>query len=244
MKISLFLILIFSFSVQASPLPCTVWQIKVRTHPVKKYKREDGTEYSKTTREEHCRDKFPSVIQWQDRFSDKAPLGWPEPEEKFKAWTQAEKEAVLRALSIQPRALRELTPKLARAVVSNFPKNPGSTVKKLDSIVLYDNYFFSSNQDRILSHELSHLFLHGLDQAKLADLVEELGWRHDKVSRKFIRLRDLPKLKEDSDQSITEDIANHLEDFLYDEIGLLKKYPKRHELIRRLVPSDFKLEKQ
>lgn len=163
---------------------------------------------------------------------------------KFKAWTQAEKEAVLRALSSQPRVLRELTAKMARAVVSNSPKNPGATVKKLDSIVLYDIYFFSSDQDRVLTHELSHLYLHGLDQAKLADLVEELGWRHDKVSRKSLRLKDSPKLKEDSDQSITEDIANHLEDFLYDEIGLLKKYPKRHELIRRLVPSDFKLEKQ
>jgi hypothetical protein len=242
MKISLFLFLIFSFSVQASPPPCTVWQVKVRTHPVNK--REDGTEYSKTTREEHCRDKFPSVIHWQDRFLDKAPLGWPESEEKFKAWTQAEKEAVLRTLNVQPRALRDLSAKLARAVISNSPKNPGATVKKLDSIVLYDNYFSSSIQDRILAHELSHLYLHGLDQAKLADLVEELGWRHDKVSRKPIRLKDSPKLKQDSDQSITEDIANHLEEFLYDEISLLKKFPKRHELIRRLVPSDFKLEKQ
>lgn len=101
------MILIFSFSVLASLPPCTVWQVKVRTHPVKEYKREDGTEYSKTTREEHYRDKFPSVIHWQDRFLDRAPIGWPEPEEKFKAWTQAEKEAVLRALSVQ---LRELVP--------------------------------------------------------------------------------------------------------------------------------------
>jgi hypothetical protein len=91
MKISLFLILIFSFSVQASPPPCSEWQVKVRTHPVKKYKREDGTEYSKTTREEHCRAKFPSVIHWQDRFLDKAPLGWTEIGEKFKPWSQAEK---------------------------------------------------------------------------------------------------------------------------------------------------------
>jgi hypothetical protein len=228
MKISLFLILIFSFSVHASPPPCTVWQFKVLTHPVKKYKREDGTEYSKNTREEHCRDKFPSLIHWQDRFLDKAPLGWPESEEKFKAWTQAEKEAVLRALSVQPRVLRELSAKLARGVVSKSPKNPGTTVKKLDSIVLYDIFFSSSNQNRILGHELSHLYLHGLDQAKL--------------SRKSIRLKDSPKLKQDSDQSITEDIANHLEEFLYDEISLLKKFPKRHELIRKLVPSDFKLE--
>ena len=105
-------------------------------------------------------------------------------------------------------------------------------------------FFNSSNQDRILAHELSHLYLHGLDQTKLADLVEEIGWRYDKVSRKSIRLKASPKLKQDSDQSITEDIANHLEDFLYDESGLLKKFPKRHELIRRLVPSDFKLEKK
>jgi len=84
MKISLFFILLFSFSVQASPPPCTVWQVKVRTHPVEKYKREDGAEYSKTNREKHCR-------------------------EKFKAWNQTEKEDVLRALSTQARVLRELS---------------------------------------------------------------------------------------------------------------------------------------
>jgi hypothetical protein len=244
MRISLLWILLLSFSVHASPPPCTVWQIKVRTHPVKKYKRSDGTEYSKTTREEHCRDKFPTVTHWQDRFINTAPIGWPESEEKFKGWSQPEKEAVLRAISIQPRVLRPVIAKIARGVISKSPKNPGSTVKKLDSITLYDEFFKSSNQDRILAHELSHLYLYGLDQTKLADFVEELGWRYDKVSRNSIRLKDSPKLKQDSDQSITEDIANHLEDFLYDESGLLKKFPKRYELIKRLVPSDFKLEKK
>jgi len=151
---------------------------------------------------------------------------------------------VLRALSIQPRVLRELFAKMARGVISNSPKNPGATVKSLDTIALYDEFFKSSDQDRILAHELAHLYIHGLDQTKLADLVEELGWRYGKVSRYAIRLKDAPKLKQDSDQSMTEDIANHLEDFLYDESGLLKKFPKRYELIRRLVPSDFKLEKK
>lgn len=243
MRISVILILLFSFSAHASPLPCTEWQVKVRTHPVKKYKREDGTEYSKTTREEYCRDKFPAVTHWQDRFVDTAPIDWPESDEKFKAWNQREKAAVLKSLSAQPRALRELAAKLARAVISYPPKNPGTAVKKLDMIVLYDVFFTSSNQDRILSHELSHLYLHGLDQSKLADLVEELGWRYDKLSRRPVRLRGAPKLRQDSDQSVTEDISNHLEDFLHDESGLLKKFPKRYELIRKLVPSDFKLEK-
>jgi len=57
-------------------------------------------------------------------------------------------------------------------------------------------------------------------------------------------LKDSPKIRQNSDQSVTEDIANHLEAFLYDEIDMLKKFPKRHELIKRLVPSDFKLEKK
>jgi hypothetical protein len=206
MKISLFLILIFSFSVQASPPPCSVWQVKVRTHPVKKYKREDGTEYSKTTREEHCRDKFQSVIRWQDRFLDKAPLGWPKSEEKFKAWTQAEKEAVLRSLSVQPRVLRELSAKLARAVISNSPKNPGASVKKLDSIVLYDNYFSSSKQDRILAHELSHLYLHGLDPAKLdsQDRILNLQsvWNSRDVRVAIKKINGLRKIEEDSDYEV------------------------------------------
>jgi hypothetical protein len=118
----------------------------------------------------------PSHI-WQDRFINTAPIGWPESEENFKGWSQPEKEAVLRAISFQPRVLRELFAKITRGVISNSPKNPGSTVMKLDTIALYDEFFKSSNQDRILAHELSHLYLHGLDQTKLADLVEELGWQ-------------------------------------------------------------------
>lgn len=241
MKISLFLFLVFSFSVQASPPPCTVWQVKVRTHTVKKYKREDGTEYSKTTREEHCRDKFPSVIHWQDRFLDKPPIGWPRSEEKFKAWTQAEKETVLRALSGQPRVLRELSAKLARSVISNSPKNPGTTVKKLETIVLHDEFFNSTVRPRIISHELSHLYLHQLDREKLGELLIEMGWR-DPGKGKLVRRKEVPLLKADSAFDFTEDIANHLEDYLHEEKKLCQKFPRRCQLIQRLVGKDFHLE--
>ncbi len=42
--------------------------------------------------------------------------------------------------------------------------------------------------------------------------------------------------------SFTEDLANHLEDYLYDSNQLQKKFPKRYELIKNLVGENFKME--
>ena len=244
MKISLLLVLFFSFSLQASPPPCTIWQVKVSTHPVNKYKREDGTKYSKTTREEHCRDRFPTVIQWQDRFLNIMPSGWPHSKEKFREWSQPDKETVLRALSNQPRVLKELSAKLVRGVISSTTKNPGTTVKKLDTIALYDEFFLSRDQSRILSHELSHLYIHDLEKAKLDPLVYELGWRENTKTNLILRIKDIPALKSDSIESVTEDVTNHLEDYLHSPEELKKRFPQRYKLIEELVGNGFKLERR
>jgi hypothetical protein len=233
----------FSSKLYASPPPCTIWQVKVTSHPVKKYKRLDGTEYSKTSRDEHCREKFPAVIDWQDRFINNGLKNWPESKEKFKSWKHSEKEAVLKALSIQPQILKNLKVKILRGIQSKSLGNPGAAVKKLHTIAFYDEFFKSPEQAHIVSHELIHIYLHSLDPEKLSDLVAELGWGLDKVNSTLTRKTNTPKLKSDSDQSMTEDIANHLEDYLHDNEGLREKFPKRYELIKRLVPSDFKLEK-
>lgn len=235
------ILLILMTEVWASPPPCTAWQVKVRTHPVQNYKRADGTEYSKAGRDEHCRDKFPKVAQWQSRFGDTAPPGWPEKDERFKPWSQAEKEIVMQALNTQPLALRNLTARIVRGIRSNHSRNPGAAVKKQNTIALYDEFFSSVEQMRILSHELSHLYLHELGLDKLGRLVTEIGWR-DPGKGPLVRRKEIVLLKPDSGQSFTEDIANHLEDYLHDRKNLCQKFPRRCELIRNLVGDGFDLE--
>lgn len=242
--IFIFSFLLFPTTTLASPLPCTIWQTQVEAHLVKPYKNKDGTLVIKKSQTvEHCRLKYPKTEKWQTQFFDSAIPGWPIPEEKFKSWTQSEKELVLKFLSEQPQALRALNDiVLLRGSKSKFKNNPGAAVKALNAIALYDNFFSSKEKSRILSHELSHLYLHNLNPEKLADLVSELGWRQEGKENSLVRLPSYPLLKPDSAQSITEDIANHLEDFLHDQKNLHKKFPDRYKSIKEIVPSDFKLE--
>ena len=236
--------LLFSTITLASPLPCTIWQTQVEAHPVKPYKNKDGTlVIKKGETDEHCRLKYPKTEKWQTQFFDGALPGWPIPKEKFKSWTQSEKELVLKFLSEQPQALRTLNDvTLLRGSKSKFKNNPDTTTKALNAIAFYDNFFSSVEKLRILSHELSHLYLHNLNPEKLANLVSELGWRQEGKENSLVRLANYSLLKPDSAQSITEDIANHLEDFLHDQVNLRKKFPERYKLIQDIVPADFKLE--
>jgi hypothetical protein len=148
----------------------------------------------------------------------------------------------MQSLSIQPKALKKLNVQILRGLRSRSTKNPGTTVKRFNSIALYDDFFESQEQVRILSLELSHLYLHDLDKTKLSMLVSELGWRRNSKEDSLLRL-NYPLLKPDSAHNSTEDIANHLEDFLHDRENLQRKFPLRYELIRNLVPVDFQMEK-
>ena len=182
--------LLFSTITLASPLPCTIWQTQVEAHPVKPYKNKDGTlVIKKGETDEHCRLKYPKTEKWQTQFFDGALPGWPIPKEKFKSWTQSEKELVLKFLSEQPQALRtrnDVT--LLRGSKSKFKNNPDTTTKALNAIAFYDNFFSSVEKSRILSHELSHLYLHNLNLEKLANLVSELGWRQEGKDNSLVRL--------------------------------------------------------
>ena len=243
--IFIFSALIFSRATVASPLPCTIWQTKVKAHPVKPYKNKKGTlVIKKGETAEHCKLKYPKTEKWQTQFLDGAISRWPLKEETFKSWTQEEKEIVLSFMSEQPQVFRDLNDvKFLRGVNSKYRNNPGAAVKTLNAIALYDSFFQSKEKSRILSHEISHLYLHKLDSEKLADLIYELGWRKKAEEKSLIRSPDHALLRPDSANSFTEDIANHFEDFLHAEGKLRNKFPKRYELIKGLLPSTFKLEK-
>jgi hypothetical protein len=233
--------IVFASHLSASPLPCTVWQIKVKSHVVRTFKKVDGTIVSKTNREEHCREKWPELIKWKERFINSKIKDWPESQEKFKPWQQSEKEIILELLNHQPQVFKDLNVNFFRGVLSKYNKNPGSSVKILEAIALYDIFFQSPEKSRVLSHELSHLYLHSLNKKKLSDLVYELGWRRKIDPDEVFRLPNYPLLKSDSSESLTEDIANHLEDYLHDRENLSKNFPKRYKLLKELLPSDFKI---
>ncbi|MBY0414228.1 MAG: hypothetical protein K2Q18_08685 [Bdellovibrionales bacterium] len=76
--ILIFSSLLFSITTLASPLPCTIWQTRVKAHPVKPYKNKNGTLIiKKGDTDEHCKLKYPKIEKWQTQFFDGAIPEWP-----------------------------------------------------------------------------------------------------------------------------------------------------------------------
>lgn len=217
----LFLPYFFQIAI-ASPLPCTVWQTQVTAYPTPPFKNKNGTLIVKKETKEHCRPKFPKAEKWQTQFHDNFLSGWPLQEEKFKSWTQAEKEILLEFLSKQPKVFRDLSDiKFLRGIKSKYRSNPGATVKRLNAIALYDEFFASDEKSQIISHEISHIYIHEINKLKLLELVTAMGWRENPTTGKLIFLDSAPRIKPDSEDDFNEDIANTFEVYLHNSKQLI-----------------------
>ncbi|HXH29249.1 MAG TPA: hypothetical protein VNJ01_00390 [Bacteriovoracaceae bacterium] len=87
--------------------PCSKWEVLIREHEVQAYERRDGSHVSGSNKKDHCRFKFPKVIEWQEKFTDKTLTEWPLKGETFKAWSHMEKEVILKILQEQPEVFRK-----------------------------------------------------------------------------------------------------------------------------------------
>ncbi len=244
MKIKLFLCLTFFLStrVLASPPPCSTWEFIVHSHEVHAYEKKDGTKVSESVKRDFCKNKFPKVENWQERFTDGGIKDWPNKTEKFKSWTQLEKEIVVKYLSEQPIVFRNLSGiTFLRGVKSIQNKNPGASVKRLNAIALYDEFFALNEKSQIISHELSHIFAHELKMNDLLDLVSLMGWRQNRRTKNFLRINSVPLLKPDS-TDLSEDIANHFEVYLHTPHILRKYNQPTFDQIQKIMGTDFKLE--
>ena len=226
----------------SSEIPCTKWEILIKAHEVQAYERKDGVEVEQSKRKTHCRAKFPHVEDWQDKFTDKALSEWPNKQESFKSWSQLEKEVVLKFLNEQPKVFRDFNGiTFLRGIKSISKGNPASSVKKLNAIALFDDFFNSKEKSQILSHEFSHLYMVELNEEKVTELTYEMGWRL-KNGVEFIRLDSYPLVKEDSGVDISEDLANHFELYLHKPDKLKKISPEVFNKLKSIVGPEFKLE--
>jgi hypothetical protein len=237
--IAIFLMLL-SGSVNASELPCNQFETLVTGHDVEAYQKQNGTTVPATKRVTHCREIFPGTKNWADGFKDITLPGWPYPE-KFKPWTKAEKEIVLNLIAQWPEAFKNLKGiALHRAVVSQFKDNPGASFPKANAIVLYDSFFASVSPFRVLSHELGHIQILTMEPRKLELVLLRTGWAKNN-DKKLYWSGLISPLKQDSPHSPSEDLANHIEDFLHARASLQKARPEAFKALEELLGSEFKL---
>lgn len=239
-----FLTFLLSTNAMASPPPCSIWEFIVRSHEVQAYERKDGTKISEGKKKDFCKNKFPKVESWQNRFTDGKIAGWPNKSEDFKNWTQLEKETVLKYLSEQPTIYRNISGvTFLRGSKSIYNKNPGAAVKRLNAISLYDEFFISNKKSQILSHEISHLHIYEHNREEINKLVYLMGWREETETKNLVRFTKSQPLKPNSLHDVSEDLANHFEFYLHNPKELNVKSKQAHECIQNIMGDDFKLEK-
>jgi hypothetical protein len=124
------------------------------------------------------------------------------------------------------------------------PRNPGSSLPKEKSIILYDLFFNSKNQDAILSHEMAHIFILQSSATKIKEILLESGWEKIKNGNGMTWSGKKLPLKNDSIDNPSEDLANHIEDFLHSPDQLEKDRPLIYKMFSELLGPNFQIRKQ
>lgn len=232
-----------NISLSASELPCSEFQTYVKSSDVDAYSKKDGTQVSAAFRKEHCKDLYPETKNWTESFKDTPLQAWIY-KEKFKPWTKKEKEIILQMISLWPSKFQNWqNPELYRAIKSQFPNNPGASLPSANAIIIYDNFFKLPNPHMVLSHELAHLYIFSAEPEKLKKILTATGWEWNSHSRPKWTSKYKP-LKPDSIDSPSEDLANHIEDFLHDREKLKNDRPEVFKILEDLLGTDFRLKDQ
>lgn len=237
MIIKYLVILFFLFFMNENSLAdvvCNPWEIHVRSHPVRAYKKADGANVDGADRNEHCREKIKGATAWGNGFTNDIPALWPHKTEKFKKWTKDEKEKFLKAVSVQPDRLSRFNfTSLYRAEKSIWTGNPAANLPKQKILVLYDEFFKMPNPERVLTHELAHLLYLTWSRDKIMEFEKLSGWKLSKTSGPMIPPNNL--LKEDSAIDVEEDFTNHIEFYFHDR----KKIEKNNRSIYDFIKNEI-----
>lgn len=235
-------ILLISSSIWASDPPCSEFEFFIKAHEVQAYTKKNGTNVASTDRKEHCREIFLGTKKWAAGFSDKSLEYWPY-KEQFKSWTKNEKEIILKIISTWPDLFQNWQgATLHRASKSSFKDNPAASLPKSNAIIIYDNFFTYQNRSAVLTHELAYIYILTLNPDRLDKILRISGWERSATNKP--KWTGKKPLKEDSPESPSEDLANHVEDFLHYPSALKKQRPEIFNKLQELLGTDFHLKEQ
>ncbi len=217
---------------------CSEGQYLVRTHYRSGYFRSNGTYVSPTTVKAHCRDyrKFePATVHFPEK---KAGFGT---KEGYKKFSDSEKEKIREIFKSLPKVLTafgDIT--LYRKKGGRVKDNPASVYPKKKEIVLYDN-ISKYNMKRVIAHELAHMLYVNLSDKEKGSYHEIAQWKLDEEKGKVV-IDNKRKVFTEADgiTSPTEDFANNIEYYLFDEKTLQKKNKRIHGWIKKFMEKKQK----
>ena len=236
-------LLIFSSSSFSSGLPCGDFEVLVSPHKVKAYNKQSGVKVSESDRKAHCRLLYPGTENWINSFRDSSLIDWPY-KEVFKAWSKLEKEKLLSLIPKWPENFKNYKDiVIHRAVKSQTQGNFGGSLPKANAIVIYDGFFNVPDPFPTLTHELAHIHVLKLDPKSMESMLRQMGWDYDRMHKPKWSGKRLP-LKTDSPNSPSEDLANHIEDYLHQPAKLKRDRPDIFIRLEDLLGKDFKLKEK
>lgn len=192
--------------------------------------------------DELCRPQISTCEELKSKikivFKEGRPGTWERDSERAKAWRQDEKDQVIKALS---RLLRPESFEIFRMVKSVTKGNPASNLGS--SIALYDDAFNGAlSLDRVLGHELAHLYYRSLGDRAQGEYATAANWIETKPGGPFVSVRKASEfVAEDGVTSPEEDFANNVEEALMDNSRLKKVSPGVHNWLHLFFGDSLKL---
>lgn len=209
----LLFLFLFSLNAYAEDLKCVNGKILIRSQFVNNYVRKDGTKVSGYYKKEYCR-----ISHYKGgtiSFQSTKPENWYL-DEKFKEWSDKEIEITISVLESLPDIFKQqLIKSFHRGTGSKYLKNPAATLGLDHAIVLYDEFFKSKAKDRILAHEIAHLWYWKLSDVQKRLFAVHAGWLYD--PRTKTRVKSKKSIYPDSQDGAGEDFANNAEAYFYDK---------------------------
>lgn len=213
---------------------CQPSEIHIREQWVDDYEKEDGTVVIAHKRSEHCR-----VIGTHNYYQDKTSKQFKNLHTQFKPWKKSEKDILNKALEGLPPWLKKykLNEILRGTKMKNNLKNPAAAIPFSKTLIVFDIFFKMTNQKEIIIHELSHLAVYDVDALLLKSFVETSGWTYGEEGKPIPpKVVILP----DSQDSPSEDFANHVETYYSDKSKLKLFNIKTFEVLEKIIKSKEK----
>lgn len=151
-------VLVIAAPLPANALTCPWWQFK-RTEPIVNKNPKPGAKLREHPRRETCVNRWRNADLFTNRFSDKLPEYWDNPNEVFKKWEISEKEIVLTSIEKIPENYEMENYYFHRASRSEFKNNPASIDRKTRSIAIFDTFFQADEKSKILVHKSGHYYI-------------------------------------------------------------------------------------
>jgi hypothetical protein len=216
----IFFLLTFCISSIAIASECPDGHYPVRSHHRNAYVKSDGTEVSPTRVKESChpyrKSQAPTPI-----FTTTTPKQWPNPKDKFRAWTKTEEAKIRAVLSQLPLSLTHIGEiRFLRSVGSS--DSPAYS-NSFNQVIVITDEIKSYDLKRVVAHELAHFFWDSLEDKRRDEYYLAADWKKsaDGLTASLVRKDvQIP----DSYISPHEDFTNSVELLVHDK-SLLKASP-------------------